>query len=121
MQPYRTQQVYIVCAACRAVELKTIRSNAEEEEEEEPVNMAYGLYVGLGEEYGRDTINRLCTLISNSGHGPSWFHRLDADWAPVGAHVSRGAVSRGQLIDPFAGIRLQRMLLPCPTHPAWAG
>ena len=23
--------------------------------------------VGLGEEYGRDTINRLCTLISNSG------------------------------------------------------
>ena len=23
--------------------------------------------VGLGEEYGRDTIDRLCTLISNSG------------------------------------------------------
>ena len=25
------------------------------------------LMIGLGEEYGRDTINRLCALISNSG------------------------------------------------------
>ena len=75
MQPYRTQQVYTVFTA---VELKPTRSNAQEEEEP-PVNIAYGLYVStnlwpcftnqnfsrsIGVPSGRGGVMVLC----NGGH-----------------------------------------------------
>ena len=43
---------------CAAVELEPTRSNAQEQEEEEPVNMAYGLYVST--TYGRVHKSEYC-------------------------------------------------------------